>query len=510
MASTANRASLHQWLPKSSAVTAFMVVGAACVTSTTKGYDGSMMQSLNELPSYSDYFVLNTATKALNTTAVWLGGIVSAFVAGPIANRYGRRRSLRWASLFTIFGAILQAAAQNVPMWVVSRMFIGFGITFSMIAATAYTAETLPVKWRGWGVGLLGDLYYVGGFLAAGITYGTSKMDSTWAWRLPSALQALFSILALGFLFVVPESPRWLIMQDRNEEALQVLALMNSDGDSAHPDTLAAYQEIMDAKEFERTEGRQVTLKHIAKTPDLRMRLILVLSASVCAMLSGNNVVSFYLGDMLTNAGITDSNTQLEITIVLNAWCLVVSIIGTRMLDQFGRKKIAIISNSGMVVLLFVVGALTAVYGTSGNLSGIYGTVASIFLFQGVYSLAWTPLIMLYPPEIMNYNMRVLGVGLMELLGNCFGLLIVFAFPFAFAAIGWKFYMINGAWNVLEVAFVAYFWIETKGLSLEEIDDKFLAIYGKTRTLEGLETDEKTGTVSKVHQVPSEDAAPKQ
>jgi MFS family permease len=269
--------------------------------------------SLNELPSYSEYFVLDTPTKALNTCAVWLGGIISAVVAGPLANKYGRRRSLRWASLFTIFGAVLQAAAQNVPMWVVSRMFIGFGITYSMIAATAYTAETPPVKWRGWGVGLLGDLYYVGGFLAAGITYGTSKMSSTWAWRLPSALQGLFSIIALCFLFVVPESPRWLARQDRCEEALHVIALMNSDGDLTHPDTVAAYQEILDAMEFERTEGRQVSVQHIAKTPDLRMRLILVVSASVCAMLSGNNIVSFYLGDMLNNAGITDSKTQLEI-----------------------------------------------------------------------------------------------------------------------------------------------------------------------------------------------------
>jgi hypothetical protein len=108
---------------------------------------------------------------------------------------------------------------------------------------------------------------------------------------------------------------------------------------------------------------------------------------------------------------------------------------------------------------------------------------------------------MLYPPEIMNYNMRVLGVGAMEPLGNCFGLLIVFAFPFAFAAIGWKFYMINGVWNVLQVAFVAYYWIETKGLSLDQIDNKFLSIYGKTGTLEGLEVDEKIGTTSKVHQV---------
>jgi hypothetical protein len=112
---------------------------------------------------------------------------------------------------------------------------------------------------------------------------------------------------------VVPESPRWLAMQDRNEEALQVVALLHSNGDTSHPDTLAAYQEILDGIEFERTGGRQVSLKHIVKTPDLRMRLILVISASVCAMLSGNNIVSFYLGDLLDNAGITDSNTQLQI-----------------------------------------------------------------------------------------------------------------------------------------------------------------------------------------------------
>lgn len=92
---------------------------------------------------------------------------------------------------------------------------------------------------------------------------------------------------------------------------------------------------------------------------------------------------------------------------------------------------------------------------------------------------------MLYPPEILTYSMRVFGVGLMELLGNIFGLFIVFIFPFAFEAIGWKFYMINGAWDVLEVAFVAYFWIETANLSLEQIDQKFVSTYGKLPKLDG-------------------------
>lgn len=85
----------------------------------------------------------------------------------------------------------------------------------------------------------------------------------------------------------------------------------------------------------------------------------------------------------------------------------------------------------------------------------------------------------------------------MEFLGNCFGVLITFIFPFAFEAIGWKFYMINAAWDVLQVIFVAVFWVETNGLTLEQIDDIFLRRRGQRRVIEGskLEGDEEVSTI---------------
>ena len=152
-------------IPKSSVNVAFIVVLSACVTSTTKGYDGSMMQSLNILPSYIDYFgTFNVAIQAINTCSLYFGGIVASCVAGFVANRFGRRRVLRYASIWTLGAVVIQAAAQNIPMFVVSRALVGFGITLSMVAGTAFVAETLPTSWRGWGVGLLGDLFYVGSF----------------------------------------------------------------------------------------------------------------------------------------------------------------------------------------------------------------------------------------------------------------------------------------------------------------------------------------------------------
>ena len=191
------------------------------------------------------------------------------------------------------------------------------------------------------------------------------------------------------------------------------------------------------------------------------------------------------------------------------------------MLDRFGRKTIALASNVGMVLMLFIIGALTAgeflspilftstyallVYGTSDNKSGIYGAVASIFLFQGIYSLAWTPLVMLYPPEILNYTLRAYGVGLMEGLGNSFGLMVAYGFPYAFKAIGWKFYMINAVWDIFQFIFVAVFWVETAGLTLEQIDDIFLRRHGEGRVLEGLKRDEKEDAISIEVSVPTKD-----
>lgn len=206
------------------------------------------------------------------------------------------------------------------------------------------------------------------------------------------------------------------------------------------------------------------------KTPNARKRMSLVISVAVFSMVSGNNVVTYYLGNMLDHAGITDTKTQLEINIILNCWCFVVAMVGTAFMDKIGRKTMAVMSTGLMIPFLFILGALTKIYGESTNQSGIYGAVAAIFLFQGSYSIGWTPLTVLYPPEVLNYSIRSNGMGFYQFLANGLGLFVTFVFPFALNAIGWKLYMINAAWDVLELAFVLLFWVETKGKTLEEID----------------------------------------
>lgn len=123
------------------------------------GYDGSMLNGLNILPSYTDYFQLTPAGTGLNTASVFVGGAIGSVVAGLFTDKYGRRLALFWSSIITVVGVVLQAAAQNVAMFVIARIILGFGNIISGIAAGVYLSETFPSRWRAWGVGLLNDFY---------------------------------------------------------------------------------------------------------------------------------------------------------------------------------------------------------------------------------------------------------------------------------------------------------------------------------------------------------------
>jgi MFS family permease len=137
--------------------------------------------------------------------------------------------------------------------------------------------------------------------------------------------------------------------------------------------------------------------------------------------IAGNIIASYYLSLELDTAGITDTTSQLQANVVLNVWCLFCSLLGTHLIARWGRKPTAIITEILLVICLFIMGGLTKIYADHGDATSssvIYGDVAVMFLFQGFYSIAWTPLLFLYPPEILNYSIRANGVALSQLMLN--------------------------------------------------------------------------------------------
>lgn len=118
-----------------------------------------MLNGLNILPSYTNYFNLSAATTGLNTASVFIGGALGPIFSGIISDRLGRRPAIFWGSVITLVGVLLQTAAQNIAMFVIARIILGFGAALSGIAGGVYLSETFPSRWRAWGVGTLNNFY---------------------------------------------------------------------------------------------------------------------------------------------------------------------------------------------------------------------------------------------------------------------------------------------------------------------------------------------------------------
>ncbi|KAH8881707.1 putative hexose carrier protein [Thozetella sp. PMI_491] len=468
---------LPSWVPESTKLLSVLLIFCSAVQSSTNGYDGSMMNGLNILPGYADYFNLDDATTGLNTASVFIGGCLAPIVSGIISDRLGRRPAIFWGSALTLVGILFQTAAQNVGMFVLGRIILGFGVGLSGIAAGVYLSETFNSRWRAWGVGTLNNFYYVGALIAAGITLGTAQWPtSTWSWRAPSFMQCIFSVLCIIILPFIPESPRWLVHEGHLEAARLVVAQANSNGDMTDPVAVAVFKEIVDTLEWEKNAGQTMSPMEIFRTPVARKRLLIGMSVGPFSCIAGNIIASYYLGPELNTAGITDTNDQLKANVVLNVWCLFCAVVGTQLIAQWGRKPSAMLSQALLILCLFVIGGLSKMYADdpdNASSSLVYGDVAVMFLFQGFYSIAWTPLLFLYPPEIMNYSIRANGVAFSQFMLNAFAIVFVFIMPIGLNNIGWKMYMVNGSWDIVILFLIWFFWVETKGKTLEEIDALF-------------------------------------
>lgn len=173
---------------------------------------------------------------------------------------------------------------------------------------------------------------------------------------------------------------------------------------------------------------------------------------------------------MLLSAGIDNPKTQLQINTILQAWQLVVALLGTSFCERIGRRPLTMGSLGCCTVFFIILAGLSARYGHSTDASGIYGTVACIFLFLGAYSFGLTPLTAVYGPEVLSFNTRATGIALQTMLTKACGVLITMAFPFMMRDIGWKSYIVNASWNVLFLIYIYFQWVETSSKTLEQID----------------------------------------
>lgn len=168
-----------------------------------------MMNGLQTLPQWRGFFNNPPAPVLGAINAVYpVCKILGLVPATLISDKWGRKVPIYLGLVALVFGPAIQAASMNLPMFIVSRGLIGFATVFPQVACPILVSELSYPTHRGKMTALYNTFFYFGAIGAAWITYGTFKIQSTWSWRIPSALQAAIPFCQLLFIYWVPESPR--------------------------------------------------------------------------------------------------------------------------------------------------------------------------------------------------------------------------------------------------------------------------------------------------------------
>jgi sugar porter (SP) family MFS transporter len=367
-----------------------------------------------------------------------------------------------------IIATAVQTASQSVGMFIGARFLIGFGLTFASNAAPMLIIEVSYPKYRASLTSIYNSLWYSGAIVAAWATFGTFKVQNTWAWRVPSLLQAIPSVFQVILVLFAPESPRFLVSKGKEAEALRTLAYYHADGNEEDPLVQYEFQEIKTAIEYDRTVAANVGWRTFLTSSGNRKRVRIIVAIAFFSQWSGNGLVSYYLNKVFTSVGITSPTIQLLINGILQIWNLAWALTASSMVEHFGRRLLFLTSVCGMCLFFTLQTICTARYRIDGNTSAAHAVIAFIFLYYASYDLAFTPLIVTYTLEILPYNIRAKGFNIFNFTISVALIFNQYVNPIALANMDWKYYIVYCVWLVCEGVFLYFYVVETKDRTLEE------------------------------------------
>ncbi|KAA1469980.1 general substrate transporter [Dentipellis sp. KUC8613] len=453
----------------------YLIVLCVCCCSGDSGFDGTVMGGVNSMAQYQHFFGLKSA--GAKTGIVFgiytIGSLVGAIPSSIIPDKLGRRAAMFFGNAILIIGACVTGTAKTQSVFIGGRFLTGVGSGTAGACAKSYLAEITPPQTRGLFLGLLNSFYYVGQMTATGMMVATGKYNNNWSWRLPLFVQLIPAAFNVIFIFFCPESPRWLYTVGKEEKARQILAkLHSSTGDVNSPLIELEVNEIKEKIVLGGSDKRWWDFRPLFRTKADRYRAWMVVLIGSFGQLSGNGLITYFLPVLLKNAGITSQNKQLTLNFVNSVTSFLGALTGSASVDHIGRRKLLLWSTGLCATTLAIVTGLLSDNG-KGNQTRANAGISFIYLFMVIFSFGWTPMQALYGAEVLSYEARAKGLAFLNIVAQASSCINTFGLPVALEKIGWKVYLIFFIWDIFEFIVIYFTVVETKGLTLEEIDEVF-------------------------------------
>jgi SP family xylose:H+ symportor-like MFS transporter len=427
------------------------------------GYDTAVISGA--IGNLTRYFQLTPIEIGWAISSALVGCLIGAFVSDYLSTKLGRKKTMMVAAVLFVLNSIGTAIPDSFSMFVVFRIVGGVGVGLASMVVPMYIAEIAPPKRRGALVGnyqlaiVIGIVmvYFVNYFIAL---QGDAQWNLTTGWRWMFGSEIIPSVLFLLFIFLIPESPRWLFLSNKNEQSIAVLKKINSEEE--------AQMVLEEIKKSISKEDRS-QWKNLVN-PNFKKALLVGVGLSILQQLTGINAILYYAPEIFKSLGSSTDASLLE-TSILGVVNLIFTLVAIKLVDKMGRKPLLYIGSVGMTVSLAVVGFF--IY---NNTIGNY-LLPFLILFMASFSISWGPIVWVLLSEIFPNKIRSLALAISVFIQWIANFVVTQFFP-SLVENQWLKAHFNGAFPFYLFSLICLFSLffvwkkvpETKNKTLEQMD----------------------------------------
>ncbi len=455
---------------KQSKLTAYVLVAAAiaAIGGILFGFDTGVISGA--ILFIAKQWNLTHKQAELATSSVLVGAVLGALAGGVLGDRLGRRLSILYATVLFLAGTLIVSIADGMTSFLIGRVLIGAAIGVASFMVPLYISELAPAQIRGSMVSLNQFAVTVGILVSYGVNY---YYASTQNWRAMFAVGAVPGLILLFGMIALPDSPRWLFSVGLREAAEKVLRKIRG--------TPEVTEELAEIDEAIRSESGGKVSDLLA--PPVRLALIIGVGLAILQQVTGVNTVIYYAPAIFKGAGLQSDTAAIAATSGIGVVNVVFTGVSLWLIDRVGRRPLLLWSVAGMTVALMVLGLGFALRGEAAEAGG--GglgliTAVSLMVYIAFFAIGLGPIFWLLIAEIYPLKLRAAGMSVATVANWGANFLVAYTFLTMAAVLGKAgIFWFYGLMGILTWFFVKRLVPETKGKTLEEVEEYFIARAGR-------------------------------